>query len=128
MNIKDYLKYYIGCKCFYATDEPCNETYVLTPSRLAGATEFGAVPILRKASSLTDDECMELHRISPYFDAKASEEYVKNRLYVIRENITNKISMRPERFHYLLSIGIDLFGLIDAGLAIDAATIKTEGK
>lgn len=40
---------------------------------------------------------------------------------------TERIQNQPQIFHYLLSLGIDLFGLLDAGLAVDAETLKTEG-
>lgn len=33
-------------------------------------------------------------------------------------------SFRPEQFHYLLKKGYDLFGLIEAGLAVDKKTLK----
>lgn len=48
-----------------------------------------------------------------YFDGKRKGANGRN---VIRQ---------AEAFHYLLSLGIDLFGLLDAGLAVDAETIKT---
>lgn len=44
------------------------------------------------------------------------------------QHIYERIYNQPQIFHYLLKQGFDLFGLIDAGLAIDAKTIQTPSK
>lgn len=42
-----------------------------------------------------------------------------------KEVTRDQLISTPLAFHYLLKQGFDLFGLIDAGLAIDAKTIKS---
>lgn len=67
-------------------------------------------PILRPLSSMTEAENKrwkaKMHK--QYSGGAGHTGYLEN----------------PESFRYLLSIGIDLFGLIDSGLAVTAETLK----
>lgn len=67
-------------------------------------------PILRRLSSLTE-----------------SERITGNVWALDKERYPNHPSgfYTPMEFAYLLSLGFDLFGLIDSGAAIDAAAPKT---
>lgn len=113
-KIIEYLHLYIGQDCaFYApgtTEEiPRNRVIkCLTPQVLcdymAGISCWQAIkPILRPLIDLTEDE---------------EEEIGLNRVYPHTE-------FHPIEFVYLLSKGIDLFGLIDAELAHDKTKLHT---
>lgn len=116
-DIRDYLKYYIGQEA-----KMPGYTVIISHSLLADehAMKHWAIrPILRKLESMTEEECLELQRLSPFFIEGTDEKYIKNRLHVIKEGMIAFRNLLPERFHYLLSRGFDLWNLIDAGLAID---------
>lgn len=91
-------------------------------------------PILRKLESLTEeqvkhligwDKLQELYVDVSYelskkwiavnYSIDAGDEGVYNQRYVVDFNV-----FTPTHFHYLLRQHFDLFGLIDAGLAVDA--------
>jgi hypothetical protein len=97
-------------------------------------------PILRPLSDMTEDELIKALRIrfsdkvaSQIFvgikkvtDVKATTKYGTGIPYISWDSNNYSTSgvfsineLSPEQFAYLLSIGIDLFGLIEAGLAID---------
>lgn len=185
MNIKDYLKYYIGCPAvnswFPEDHQEYNKGWVLTaiqlnlpnPYKLETKEEEtwtdSVKPILRRIESLTEAEMIGLLQSivpSNMADKPTRDDYSLEMFYndggnlvdedvaiganyscrcyegqiAIRKNgdidffdeegNRERVSNLPQSFHYLLSLGIDLFGLIDAGLAIDASTInqQTEGK
>lgn len=141
MNIKDYIHYYLGQPCvnsWYPEDhyeynkgwiirmvDPRAERFCFIETEDEETWTDSVKPILRRPDSLTDDEAYHLNKISPYFNSLASEKYIRDRLHVIKKNMADFIGMTPVRVHYLLSLGIDLFGLLDAGLAVDAETLKT---
>jgi len=93
--------------------------------------EVGEIlPILRRLDSLTENEARELYQVCYPSDTeldaesflgdwwnKYDEWYVKTKYFIFG---------KPAAWLKLLSWGFDLFGLIDSGLAIDAATLKTE--
>jgi len=114
MKLQDYIHYYIGVEClntWFTPDHECYkegwklEGYRTTSQKcyfLENETDNtwtdSIKPILRRLISLTEDERADLH-IGTCFDFG---------------------SYRPDQFNYLLKKHFDLFGLIDAGLAIDA--------
>jgi hypothetical protein len=75
-------------------------------------------PILRPLSGLTEQECIKANSFG-----KGGLDLDEN----LKGYYTNTACFfDPEEFKYLLSIGIDLFGLIPAGLAIDKTTLQTQ--
>lgn len=132
MNIKDYLKYYIGCPAvnswFPEDHQEYNKGWVLTaiqlnlpnPYKLETKEEEtwtdSVKPILRQLHSITNAEC----GANAWTDKKGFDRFV--------EANTHNGTMRwyADDFHYLLSLGIDLFGLIEAGLAVDADTLNQQ--
>lgn len=62
-------------------------------------------PILRKLSSITEEECDNLD----WYYRGTNGGLIEHRA----------IDLTPEQVRYLLSRGFDLFGLIDLGLAIE---------
>lgn len=151
MNIKDYIHYYIGQS--FQFDNKQWEMIAVSRKLVTGwrdNTEISSTEIqvyhneaklmLRRLSDMTEEEATELAKIQTvekrlkdvqvlliekdrvhYIDGSmwqgdGVEEY--NDLYVYYDLLT------PKQFVYLLKQGFDLFGLLDAGLAIDAKTIQ----
>lgn len=113
-NIKDFLPHYINHVNYRVryVDNPPGEWTMwskLTPGRYARAVEdFSVAQIeieLRKLESITDDEIIE----GGWSGRRQFIYYTEN----------NKGAYYPSDFHYLLSKGFDLFGLIESGLAIE---------
>jgi hypothetical protein len=140
-EVKDYLFLYLGCEVMafhpYA-DEPGPSKAYLTG--ITGMDEYNVElqfhngvhaeeepcyikyeevePILRPLSDMTNTEAIEMwdiinpHRL--HFDVSVKVNYYKRK--------TSCFS--AEEVRILLSKHFDLFGLIEAGLAIDSTTIK----
>lgn len=152
MNIQDYAKYYIGCRClntwFQANHEMYNNEWVLDGYRehspkpyLLGNTETetwtdSIKPILRKLDSITDEEIKELigfdkiknvyPDISLERQAHGVSVYYKVDIGDITYPQTYDIDFAnpaPHETIFLLSKGFDLFGLIKLDEAIDASTL-----
>lgn len=112
MNIKDYIYLYMGCRLVYfnskgepttlqelAPDNFLFYSHWLDRSKLA----------LRRLSDMTEKESAELLHVQLAADYPDSEQG-----WLMNEAV---------RVKFLLSKHFDLFGLIDAGLAIDKATL-----
>lgn len=139
LNFKDYAPFYIGCRCFHTWYPEGHieydrgwklDGYVLGDEKpyllkndFACSWTDSIKPILRLVGDMTDEECLMVHKISPFWAEGTSEKYIMDRLYVIRERIIH-LHLIPEVFHYLLKQGYDLFKLIENGLAIDSKTLK----
>jgi hypothetical protein len=114
MKLQDYIHYYIGCPCIFYTadDDPAGYhttiDYDTIKNWLANQEETDLKPLLRRLEDMTEEERTEIfgkdvHWYNP-FDANDACDI--------------------QQWHKLLQKGFDLFGLIDAGLAIDAKTIN----
>lgn len=118
MNIKDCLHLYLGCEINYHLYSD-GEGYManLTGTMIDNWESYNqfkpAKLILRPLSDMTEEEGKEVCRYTR--DAQA---FVKFNTAIGKEAI-NATTMV-----YLLSKHFDLFGLIDAGLAIDKTKIK----
>lgn len=110
-KIEDYLHLYIGQE-------------VKVPGGIVGLTHglisrfdfkhYGMKLLLRPLSSITKDEVKE-STIKNY-----STTYTRT-----EDIITIDIkSLSPNQFRYLLNKGLDLFGLIESGIAIDKTKVK----
>jgi hypothetical protein len=136
-NIRDYLHFYLGCECLYY---PKGLKYLPQRGRLLAMDLFeekaelrdnagNAInrplltkpqtpylkPLLRLLSSITDEEKRELLRINDDFGGNNILSFFK-----LNRNVNFYFnSANPFIVQYLLSKGFDLFGLIDAGLALD---------
>lgn len=119
MELKDYLHFYLGCECmmtkpsYHAVHElhlSVKERFVLRGKLLAyfieTTTQAEIKPILRPLSDMTNDEWNEMGR--------------KLRTGANIRTARDLWKMNAEETVYLLSKHFDLFGLIDAGLAIDS--------
>ena len=124
-NIKDYLHLYICCDCLY--DNGVSVRRHIVPDVLSRVySEFAtATPILRPLSSMTEDEKVRLFKLSfgeehnfDMFGFDPVEQIIlADKNGRTRAAVSLK-SMSVEGILFLLSKGFDLFGLIDAGLAI----------
>lgn len=139
-KIWDYMPYYIGQECrwgpkskdgYYLDYYFAKITYQLSvspPPRFPIPQ-----PILRKLSDMTEEEAKELLRIrhpkgiyerhsSLCIDYYWQEGHLpQGKKYEYQMDLSEAT---PDQFHYLLSRGFDLFGLCEAGLAIDKSTLK----
>lgn len=140
MKLQDYLHYYIGCKMIRSS-LPQNKPYTLHPEAIWEAVEFGDRPILRRLQDIKDEDLKAMiTRLSIVNLDNCEFEYDQYWVNAIRNGVvvdclsielngqidmmqcTHATNPQLEAFHYLLSEGFDLFGLIDAGLAIDQKT------
>ena len=106
--MNNYLHFYMGCKTNLgrlvgvskrsAWTE--NETGEIVEHEL-GSAAIQVKPLLRRLNALSDTESREL--IDKGFSIGRPRGY----------------SFSPEAFIYLLSLSVDLFGLIDSGQAIE---------
>lgn len=149
MQLSEVIHYYIGQKMLYSSHhEPQNEPYILSLSNIEEAIKFGDRIILRRLESMTEKEMRELYRVKGLW-AFIPDSHIK-RIY-FKEDNKNCIQYEfdgpgggsgwrtgteymylnqlwPTQFHYLLSEGFDLFGLIPSGQAIDNTQTLEEGK
>lgn len=112
--IEVYLPFYIGCETSLGRLKGLRPGMVFTESEKGDVREhnsFGAgfeiKLLLRKLNSLSDEQSREL--IAKGFSIGRPRGY----------------SFSPEAFLYLLSLQVDLFGLIDSGMALDLSVINT---
>lgn len=119
-KIQDYLPYYLGCRVIAAPYGGQSNRWEVG--------EFIGINILNVAhikldnwQSIADISCSCVKPILRKPDSITDEE--------IKESIgtdnyeTSFPTYSPSDFVYLLSRHFDLFGLIESGLAIDAATL-----
>lgn len=111
MELKDYLHFYIGTE-IECTDKDCSSdmqyygmkrtiSALLLDKYLNGKWK----PVLRPLTDMSNDESIELG-------------YSRPKDWLIDHKDFGELHS-AKTFVYLLKQGFDLFGLIDAGLAID---------
>lgn len=144
MKLQDYAQYYIGCRCldtwFPEGHEHYNNNWILTgyvqdmeksyclENKLNNTWTDLIKLILRKINDITEDEFV--HAIKLFDPEESVDEIIKNyRPFTIlgMEGMVierGQFQDAMQVVHYLISIGIDMFGLIDAGLAIDSKILK----
>lgn len=115
-RIENYLHYYLGCDVMVPDEkEACKLVAVNDQS---GYIDSGCdyplaeiKPLLRPLFEITEEEA------AMAFKSASPRGKVEGRQVI--KYYSNVSFLEPPEFHYLLSRGFDLFGLIDAGLAID---------
>lgn len=132
-ELKDYLHLYLGCKVQYGKNQYIPEIgsvkkedeCILTASTLGNFLNVpngicsDIKPILRPLESMTEEEKKSYRIINK------NSIPSKNMLPEIRDgNLTNCFLNEndPYLIHWLLSKHLDIFGLIEAGLAISSIT------
>lgn len=140
MDLKDYLHYYLGCRAQAAPygGQPKRQEYGKlagigirdvvnikfdTWQSIADVSISGVKPILRRLEDMTEEEARDFLKHS----IPGAEYITHNEHAVIWQSQGSRADIAflfgpPAGFHYLLSKGFDLFGLIGAGLAIDIKT------
>lgn len=128
-DIKDYLHLYLGCKVLLPDGSKDILDYVEIDQDIfwySKGTDHDDKPvspciediklILRPLSDMTEEELQECGNMIYDF---SDDPELNNHQWKDFE-----IGSAPEQFHWLLSKHFDLFGLIDAGLAIDKTTLN----
>lgn len=110
-NIKDYLHLYVGCEIAFSEDNYKYKGFHLTNSFISQQKQYEFKPILRLLTNMTNEERIEFVTLI--------------NIGILHINIPNQNNnFHTEQFLYLLKKGFDLFGLIEAGLAIDKSKIN----
>ena len=117
-NIKDYLNLYLGCEVMHRNEKGLLEAVSKRMNVWDGFISFGDFgswygmseikPILRPLSDMTDEEKND-------FELWSFE--------IMKEDL-NQVQRNALKIKWYLYNHFDLFGLIEAGLAIDKTTIK----
>lgn len=147
MKIQDYLHLYLGCPCVSKRFNLQFESEHTLKAEDLTLLEKGILtsikPLLRPLSDMTEEEAREVYLLNPYskgswliksVTVKENFKGFQPNIVEIRwggkiGNLCNDYSagteylyfnkLDAEQHRYLLSKHFDLFGLIDAGLAID---------
>ena len=142
-NIKDYIAYYVGQKVQSVSKDNTDSSYfgrtmTVTHSLINVFINNNKWKlILRPLSSMTEDEYAKIAEFA-FTETVSFEEKAKIGKNFIDYNFLDKPLVKSlisdvkqfdtkiafELTHYLLKQGLDLFGLIEAGLAIDATTLN----
>jgi hypothetical protein len=152
-EIKDYLHLYLGCDTNYGLLEGIRDQYaytIVSGKDTIRGNVWDIKPILRPLSDMTDSELIEFAKIHNsdiewymqdglcigrenigvqqhfYFDDELffTAEICNNIFGQESEGDTQISNITPfETTRLLLSKHFDLFGLIEAGLAIDKTTL-----
>jgi hypothetical protein len=133
-NIKDYLHLYLGCEVEYPDTDGTPMRAIFTGFSRADGIETTYKKKPKKGEALGDylswkpngyhnSNATKIKPIlRPLSDMTKKEMAEYNKLYETLFNMAdgiNQIRQHAACDHYLLSKGFDLFGLIEAGLAID---------
>lgn len=137
-KLSDYLHFYLGCKVGCSTDGICFTDYgtLISVSKGEGGQHevyFGykkvflfykynlenIKPVLRPLSDMTEEECQKCGNM--IYDFSDDPELNNHKPSDF------EIGLAPEQFNWLLKKGFDLFGLIEAGLAIDSTKLNNDG-
>lgn len=151
MKLKDYLHYYLygniyevgvtTCQLIGIGD--CYYTIKTKQGTLLTLSDRANIKlVLRRLEDMTEEEGIEVTRLVVHSDEFINVNTYRNKFGDIittwgllapmerandaeyKYNATAERSWSAAQFHYLLSKGFDLFGLIDAGFAIDAKTLN----
>ncbi len=114
-KIAEYLPFYLGCNTNKGKLLGMNQQVIFIQSALGNIIEediekadFFIKPFLKKRHDLSNEESSKL--IEKGINIGRPKGY----------------SFSPDAFLYLLSLHVDLFNLIEKGLALDIAMVKTE--
>lgn len=126
-DIKDYLHLYLGCEVEYGYDgrKAIGDIHGLDPH--AGWKVFTRKPIPMYHTVRTELLKPILRPLSDMTEEEFDYMFFKQPGYVSIESkalVDKRFDISPHQVAFLLSKGFDLFGLIEAGLAIDRTTLK----
>jgi hypothetical protein len=115
-EIKDYLHLYFGCPLSRGGNL---DAHMYLYSNLKQMETGENKMILRPLSSINYAEMLAMAEADAYYKYSSWDDAVQT-----MKNIIKGEEFRPQTTAFLLSRHFDLFGLIEAGLAIDSNTIK----
>lgn len=125
-KIEDYLHLYLGCEVMVPDEpHPCiMETVTPKSAYIESGCDYPkeeVKPILRPWTDLRPEEVgrMEWDNQDIYWAKKTKKGKI-----TIKYTDGPPSCFRPEEYLFLCALGIDLFGLIPAGLAIDSTTLN----
>lgn len=136
-SLHNYLHLYLGqkCRCKYPYSSDAEKIVTITPvnlHELLNEVEY-CYPVLRSVDSLTAPEFEEFKIVLGYPNKNATlttvnKEYIeytytKSKQYNGLKSHILFTKISPEAVRFLLAKGFDIFGLIDAGIAIDKKTL-----
>lgn len=151
MNIKDYIHYYINSDVYLCNNIEGKPVIEKLTAKMAEEDidmfESETRPyklLLRRLEDMTEEEIRGLYRAKglwadlpdSHIQFLSFNNHNKNQIDVKYDGPSGSGGWRcgvahmflnqlfPTQFHYLLKMYFDLFGLIDAGLAIDSKTIN----
>lgn len=121
-DIKDYLHLYLGCKIMCVVGSADNE--------YNGQIENNSALLLDKHSNGNWKLILR-----PLLDMSEEEHEAYDTHYMALEHLREEdhhllcdAEIQAEMTRWLISLGIDMFGLIEAGLAIDKTTTSSPSK
>lgn len=130
-KIEDYLHLYLGC-CYRLTPKKYTPRYKSSRTtkvryanfyplmdKIKNPTYYDFKLILRPLGDMTEEEG---RYVVNHYSLRSVDMPINKRLFGIE--LSKRLSGQMEVTKYLLSKHFDLFGLIPAGLAIDATTLK----
>lgn len=130
-ELKDYIHFYIGCKC-QTISRTESEQGKPMGYRVGNLVDVDIL-CLNVGISRADTGCIwyKFDEIKPILRPLSDmTEKERNFINMSKQELDQSIFEDPNasfyvtEFVYLLSRGFDIFGLIDAGLAIDSKTLK----
>ncbi len=134
-NIKIFLPLYLGCRAkttggkfgkivSVSLDGTSIIVYDNEDPRGRVIMQEAIIPILRPLSDITPEEWTHAAKIHTANGGKIEITISEPKDEVWEVNLHTNIKCYPETFRYFLEKHFDVFGMIDAGLAIDKTTLK----
>lgn len=113
-KIEDYLHLYLGCDIFVPrqNQDLKDDIMRLTAAKMCGYDLSNVKPILRPLADMTEEEGALMDDMAK----RQRDNYIEIQNCKFFDGIRTESA---EAFAFLLSKHFDLFGLIEAGLAID---------
>lgn len=129
-KIEDYLHLYFGCECEYMEEDDDKVQIVKLEGRIIDNEFYWCKPLLRPLSSITEEEnildeiCVAIG-VEPHLFYQAYADLILILVKGDYENTSLYVSVfeMAEIIRILCKHGIDVFNLIESGLAIDKNTI-----
>jgi hypothetical protein len=138
-ELSEYLHFYIGREIYVFPAETYYDgwlkasvkkipdlkwSYTLTHENIKQTIKDGYLPILRSIVALSDYEKCALYEYGSKVMRISEKEIIKHIDRVLKIEPTD-MQMNSSQFHYLVNdLGVDMFGLIAAGLAVEKAHRK----
>jgi hypothetical protein len=138
-QLKNYLHYYLGCEIWFDNKawtsiriskkmvrlERNKQVHNVAPSQFNEAWIKDTLPILRRLEDISDEEWNEIEDDTSITEIAKGLGYFKYAFLNGGPKDRYHWSITNEALIELRKLNVDVDGLIDAGMAIDAKTIKS---